>query len=1241
MALPDINFKRKFQPQTPPLPPEYKPLEDIGSKKLNPLNDKNAEAVKAWLNNLKPKFLEYLAKVRGGYEAKKLENLQRLAKAGHNVDQLYKEFLSHEQIAGESAYGFSQHLWNYLTLYRGEIASIYLDEAAWELIFSALGPVGNMMRAAYEKNMSWKMAWMKNILNPNAIYYYLYSLPTRAAFDVAKYPGRAVFAILEAGGAPLLTKAHVPVWNHKTNEYEYKQKVIFAPLFRAIQASHTLADQIDKANGLTYDQKQFNSWFEETNNHFTDALISHDQNRLKQLLNRYDGGILRKALANTARRLKSTERDPLSFLVSLIVGSIWDFSLGLILNTLRLGIVKTIGLIPGVNALRGHLIRFFTSNSWLQTAQMSRITGQTFLKGTFSMTTASSTYGGVWLGTQIANTFGIPALPAQLIGGGLGTILGSVYTTALKMSAMSNLPLPYNPIKWAQMYQDLRLAASSETFARIYAQPLLDKYYVRGGRGLLPANLGILEEASSLRPGPIANLATWLNRNWLVRLPINGLVVKDILLKVLPPEFLAIKVLGVPIGLMVNWLPAIDYFWQIKGGLFKTLTQPSIRLFGRTFTTPYYRVFSLQNPNSLFTRATQNLRFQWLKIGYGDPAGFLYQEKPWLQKINQFFNNISKVFRSVQPYAQNFFNPGFFMGFSIAPLLTPTLGGWAYVAAPVAGSVAWLGATSIAASIAGMPTGVFMAKFNPLAWAGYFIGQLTGLAIFGWNVPFWYTAAWTVGVPIFGIGLNIGFSAIANYLGVTIAELIGGLTGLSSTVTASAMAVGATIGSVLAIAGLTVFAGWIVYAGFWVPLQDVLHAGPESACFDLQTSAPQTLTPGALAEICSRFTVKEPGLLSEFGFIENDISLLYLDIDDTKPQTSLTKVTRVVPSEPAINLIFDKTYINNPHNSSSFTNKNYAIKNNQLVATPDGLRTTSLNTFLSTYTSYETGPLTIFDLQKKYPQFPSLKQFSQGYIDLLQQLKADSDGTEAKLLTNQKTMEEIESDFDNIVNQLNSGQNQTELDQIMAKIDQAVAMAESQSKPENNPFNDEIAKLETDCPHDPSVCREQINIYKSYSAFFNNQLTSLKVLQSQLNNQNVDIDGAQIKIKESYQQADFQLQGIKQQIKSLEEMHDQVKNLDLDPWLTILDNVAGATATDIENMLLTIFGSFFEKKYFFTPGNTVYEVCVEGKYIGPADQSVTFNSSVNVVQPGFSFDSGYLTLGQNSCSAIASTTINP
>lgn len=1250
MALAAPSIKRQAQPQPAAAIPEYRPVEEAVGKKRNPINETNAAAIKTWLNNLKPKFLEYLAK-------KTAVNQRRLIESGQNITQAYQAFMAQERAAAESAYGFSRHLWDYLTLYRGEVVGYYLDEAAWEVIFSALGPIGNMMRAAYFQNISWKMAWMKNVLNPNAIYYYFHALPMRTAFDVLKYPGRAVFAILEAGGAPLLSRAHVPEWHYDRLQgkwtYRVEQKTLFTPLMRAIQASHTLAEAVDKTNGLSYDKNRFASLLEETNHNFVEALKNKDNAGLKQLLKKYDGGILKHSLANTARRLRSTERDPLSFLVSLIVGSVWDFSLGLVLNALRLGAIKALSLVPGVNTLRGQLIKFFTSNRWLQTAQMSRIAGSAFLKGTFSLTTASTAYGGAWLGAQIAKLLGIPALPAQIIGGGLGTITGSIYSTALKLS---NAPAAVN---WTQTFQDLRFAAESQTVARIYAQELLEQAYIRGGRGLFAKGFGL--EPLSFRPGPIMKFASWLNRAWWARFPINGFVWRDILLRVLPPELLAIKILGIPLGGVVNWLPAIDYFWQVKGGLLRTLTKPYWNILGKTYATPYYRAFSLSNYNSFVSKTLRGLQNQWLKFAYGEPAGFLYAEKGWLQWVNKYITNpLSKALRFSKPFLQNFFNPGFFMGFSLVPLLTPTFGGWAYLAGPVIGSAGWLISTRIAAAV--LPKGMlspaaFMSRFNALGWTGYLIGQLSGWLIFGANVPFWYTAAWTVGLPTLVMGLNLSLSMIANTLGVTVNALLQTLLGPAFSAFASGIAVFSVGASIASVLGLTVFFAYTIYAGFWVPLQQVMHAGPESACFSSQTTAAVDET--GLAQVCSRFRVKDPGLLTEYGYLEAFIGTANLEVSQLDPQNNITKASRQAPAEPLLNLVFDQGYHSNPHvinylvPDPVFTSTKYAVKIPDLSSGQPFSVTltpaTELTAFLSTYTSYETGKKTVFELQKLYgDKFYGLRQFSSGYLDLLNDIKTDlaagNTATQAKMAANLEVLKKIKGRFDNIVSALNSAKDKDSLEAIIDKVNDAYEIAQTEAQAENNPFQDVVT---ADCPDGDSLCQELKQIYRSYTSFFSGQEGDLLSLKNRVEDSAADLETIKPAVKNAYQEADFALQGLKQQIDGLEESGKTVANLydnkDFwESWLPILDNLSGAGAEQIEALLLAAFSDFFKKEFFYVPGGTTYELCLEGQYGGPADKPIVFSSGVNMLQTGLMFNpTTLLQFSQPACSAISSVTFTP
>ena len=195
--------------------PEYTITQTVtpeGAKKRQDFNWSNRQHIEDWLNGLKPGFYKYLAD-------KKLE-------------------------AETSNVRLSQHLYNYLTLYKGQIVGEFLSEGAMEMLFSALGPIGNLWRSGYGKNIEWKMAWMKNPLNPDALYYYLKALPERKAFELALLPVEKTIAILAKGGGPFT----------ETTFRDYSGKIqhryIFTPLLRATQAAHIAADGIDKLAGF-------------------------------------------------------------------------------------------------------------------------------------------------------------------------------------------------------------------------------------------------------------------------------------------------------------------------------------------------------------------------------------------------------------------------------------------------------------------------------------------------------------------------------------------------------------------------------------------------------------------------------------------------------------------------------------------------------------------------------------------------------------------------------------------------------------------------------------------------------------------------------------------------------------------------------------------------------------------------------------------------------------------------------
>ncbi|MCG2692378.1 hypothetical protein L6272_06190, partial [Microgenomates group bacterium] len=727
------------------------------------------------------------------------------------------------------------------------------------------------------------------------------------------------------------------------------------------------------------------------------------------------------------------------------------------------------------------------------------------------MTTASSTYAGASIGGGIANALGLPAYPFQVIGGGVGATFGSIYTTSLKLA---NNPGFINWIKEIRYWENI-INTTGSLAQKATAQTALNKLSLKG-----------------FRIGPLSKFANFLHQRWWARLPVNGLVIAD----------LGVKFLG--------WSPwaypsliAGDWVWQTRGAWSSAIA--------RWFpTTPLGRWIGNQalSVQTWFTEKIFMRPIAW-------ETSSLLGKMPVKWGLRPFWQFMQNTWSTIQPYATTVFNPGFFLGAQFLGSVFMSMGlpwGVAHLVGGLAGAGVWWGVHGIYSAIAGKGA-MSLAQWSAAGWVGYFggliaQGLLSLLGVHGvWMqfLPLAGSLIATVGVALIpGLGGLLG-SFFAGLSAYNIAWALG----ISSTAYAAGMAIAATVASIALVAGLTIFSGFVIFSAFWVPLQEMMHAGPQSACFNLQTTAPQTLTPGALIEVCSKFTVKEPGLLSEYGYFEHHLGVINLDIDDDHPQNNLTKVSRRIPGETEVILQYDGDYNLNPHASSTFNNTKYALYNEFCTNNPTtGLcQDLFINTFLSTYTSYETGKKTIFELQQdpKYSKFYGLKQFTNDYIDLLQQVKNDESGTKAKLLASQTVMEEIKSNYNKIVKLLNDAQGQNDLVAVRGKITDAYSIAETKAKPENNPFQEEINSLESSCPFQPSSCQEQINVYKSYPGFFSNQLSSLSLVLNQLNNPQMAVEEAKIKVKEAYQQADFTLQGLTQQIKALRETRNTIIDIDL------------------------------------------------------------------------------------------------
>ncbi len=1173
MALAAPDLKRQVQPQPTAAPPVYQPLEEIAGKKRNSINAENQEAIKAWLNHLKPGFFEYL-------EQKKSD-------------------------AGISAYVFSRKLWDYLTLYKGELIGQYLDEATWELLFSALGPIGNMMRAAYFKNYSWKMAWQKNLLNPDSIYYYMYALPTRAAFDVLKYPGRAAFAILQKGGAPLLSRVFVPEEKYDPIKGEWvakvKEEIVFGPLQQAIQASHIAADGLDKAAGTLS--------LVETNQALSRALTSLKNAKtfsekqearwaVDDLVKKVDSTVFKRILGNTARRLRSTERDPISFLVSLIGGAIWDLSAGLVLNIVRKAATTALNLIPGFVTLRAQIMEFFTSNRWLNTARIGGATSQAFFRGVFSPTTAASGY----LGYGLAG--GSPLLQAVFTPTFAG--LGAFYNIGLKMAANPQL------INWLNAYDDLVLKASDPGLSiaeQNYYRVQLDKNF-----------LGTANKFLNFGPGPLTRFAGWLNRNWLVRIPINGLAARSLMLNLLPANVLASQFLGLPLSTWANYLPAIDYFWQIKGKLFEKFiqkwTQPTWNILGRQVLTPYFRVFSLQNPASLAFRVRGFFGNWFYERSFGTDV---LTQRRWFS----FFN------RNIKPFAQNAFNPGFFMGFGVSQLLIGA--GWnpvaAYIVGPVVGSLGWNAAAFALEKTFGFRV-ASMAKINAWGWSGFIVGSIAQL-IFP-ALPSWFGLATALAFPLAGMIFSALNISLTNLLAAAIAPIYTAVTGLtlSAGVFAGWMAGWATLMSIASVATLTVFAAYAVYAGFWVPLVEQATAGPESSNFSITTDV-NPIGPNQF-QLCSSFNITEE-LFNTARYLNHEFDFrgTQLNVDLSDPAQT-TSAFRRLPANPELALTY--TPFNPNLNSSQYSVALPAVP-------PDIVGGNQMEQVLVTLLSvpYDV-PGSLLDLVRQYP---SLTQAIRPYLEAIQQQAKDELNQTDYLLTEAEAQRDLARGQKSFLDRLSPKYSPSgNINIIMANLRTVAGLST------NNPLDDPGAIT---CDPSDSRCTQHkstmTSLYNSWDGFINQHLARVELFLSQTQTisqlaqddplRQTQFDNLVSQLKTAQTSVDEQRDNLNQQIDIMNDLINQIKDISLsdeDAQFIIglnlfqLNQLSDTDWDHLSQILKDNFGDIFGgSKYYYVPKGSNYKVCVDADYQGPPGESQTVCSTINAQQNPWVYGTAFAT----------------
>jgi len=1183
----------KAKPKAPPqITPEdlVKPL-----PKTNEINNTNKGAIQRWLNQLKPEFQAYLAK----------KQKQQVAQAGYKA--VSREY------AAKQAEQFTRHLWSFLSLYRGRIVGHYLSEASYSLIFSALGPIGNMMNLAYNENYSWKMAWQKNLLNPNVIHYYFNSLPTQKAFDVLKYPLSAGWSILAKGGAPLISTVHYKDYkfdHEKGFIPEIKKKNVFTPLLATIQASNALGNKVYQEK----DPQHFHQLFDKSLKKLELAKKQKDlkktklvQHQIDQLLNIYSGSLtgsvkqnfldissgLRRHLKNNLK--SSDRRDPISFLVILLAQLVFDFAIGLALNTLRLVATRLISLVPGVNALRAKIANFLTSRPWLENMRFAGATGPAFVRGVFSFNTLSSGYLGYQLGGPVL---------APITGG-----LGALYKTSLILSKNKAL------ITWVKNFENLQGLAKSPTAARMWALDEMAKLYGEWRPGKW--KLG----GWTLKPGPLTRFASFLSKNWWFRLPLNGLAIGHLF----SPFFK--EVFGWSPLQSTLALAGADYFWQIKGNLGRALMKawikPSWKIFGRTWATPHWKLFSLSNPHSVFSKVySRYIQTAWRKIAKNlvmfPHEGLYWADKPWLKT---FKNMLGRT----QPYLQNFFNPGLLLGFGLGPWLASFGVPWwpAHFAGALIGTATWWSVGLLYDLAArGIKGAMTFAQLTASAWTGYWIGLglQAVLGLFGFSAPW---------LPLVTTLISVAFPILATF--ATSAGLLGAIGSFAQGIL-TALSLLAPLGALLGTLFFYLAVGTVVVGVFYVVFVLISSlwnpSGPSGAigaseCFEIEVTADKTIVnPGDLVTTCATYTVIPDPLLLHYPYLTLTVTADFLKTWDYHnyikdkglgPQDGV-QAWRQRPSQSMQPLLnpWDLDSCVASHNNCFFISIYPAFY-------PNGYGGNFMKILLSVLgnddpdTGYHYSGKTIAELAQDFPSLgdvPITTTDKQRQIDILK----------AKVKTAKHQLEVLNTLLSNlnfVLTSLNQPDPNNISSELQAFRENFLTLFDIDNNDSSHPFYDQIQDAQTQlasCGSDQD-CRNHfkqlINTYDGWERNISNialpiQSLILRTTDAETTNpDNPDYS----KVKPDFETLvnttiPARLDDLEDAQAGFESAIDQLNDFDL------------------------------SKEYYYAEGNTVYKVCWQAYFRGAAGETSYQTAEISFSQPG-----GLIT--QYSCQTQNTVIFNP
>ena len=1099
-------------------------------------------------------------------------------------------------------------------MYKGGLAGFYLNQGAMEMLYSALGPVGEALNGLHQKDLRWKMAWMKNPLNANALYYWLSVRPEEEAFKLLYLPVKATWGVLARGGAPLITKATYQEWNRKTKEYEIKTGYMFEPALKLSQAAHAFGDRLDKAAGISFNKNIFNSYEDFINSRLKFALfqfgeakkdylssrisaesstrekykenLKQSRRNLRLLLDEHDGfyrwyfdkktgkyreivelpfwrraafdaaGVSRAAFKNAfrhlGRRLKNTHQDPISYLATLIVGTVFDFTVGLAGNIVRVAVNRIINAVPGLNTFRAQLVEFFTNSRIINTARIGGATVGNFGRALVSPTSFSSGYAGSWLAAKWANVLGLPVLPAQIIGGGIGYGLGAFYRTSLNL--VNDLRY-FNPqgSGWVQEYNQFLAKGDLEA---------IKGQYIKG-----------------FKPGLFSKFANFLHNNWWFRMPVNGFAIADLGVKFLHWN----PIIAYPSCMAADWL------WQVRG----TLGQ----MFGKWLGNQLLPVR---------TWFTENVFYR--PIAWEESR--LLGKMPVQWGLRPFWRFLQNAWSQIQPYAGNWINPGLFSGFNlIQPLISAGMNPFAaWFIGPAAGSAVWLLSSRIIQAAIGAGVG-FMSSFNAWGWAGYMFGT-----VLDWIIPgpsLGLGPIFTVVFPIAGSILalfHISLGAILESGLAAIASGTSALAGLASSVL-SGITFMTTLGPVLAVVGLTVFTVWTLYSAFWVPMQEYVHAGPTSNYFNINTDV--TKIAQGQYRLCSSFNVTNP-LFNLKNYLEHDFDFSNTSLTVNIANIATAKTVQV--SRNTTNLIYNANLgVDTNWFSVLFPN---SVLDPQRIIICGFLPTDRLTSYLS---APYADSASLFDQALQHQEAANIVG---QFIEVLQKLAADKanntnyylDELQANhdLLNGAHTVPGAINNLNALLATIKSAVKSTDINQIISLL--STAQGQIPVFGSNPPINPPGTNT---CDGTDSRCQEHYSnmgqIYNSWSGFFSSysdSITSLLNLTQQ-NNPNLGQINSQLKTLQST--LEDNLANLVQQKDLLNQMINQSKDAknglssadisfinspDINNWTKLPQN----QLEQLKGILQDAFKQAFSNdEYFYIPSGTNYRVCVDTNYCNGAD----------------------------------------